>query len=252
MTLTHDSALDCTVTSALETTVQDLQTQKFSMISAANMREATGISPQEWAAFADHWNRLTLDQHMGDGGTYRLRRYGQFNTDGDGGLYQLPHGPYEQPLYINRLNGGVDRTFDPLEEEFAQHPVLHRIMEALRDTMDAAEGHTGNWNIRLHPYRIVARDGAPGLPTPEGLHRDGVHYVVSMLVRRHVVLGGESLITDNDAKPLARHTLLEPMETFIANDEETMHAVSALKPMIPGQPAWRDVLVVAFTRLEAA
>lgn len=244
MTHTHESTL--------ETTVQDLQTQKLSLISAANMRDSTGICLQEWTGFADHWNRLTLDHHMGDGGTYRLRRYGQFNTDHAGGLYQLPHGPYEQPLYINRLNGGVQRAYDPLEEEFAQHPVLHRIMETLRDTLDATEGHVSNWNIRLHPYRIVARDGAPGLPTPEGLHCDGVDYIVSMLVRRHVVLGGESLITDNDANPLECHTMMEPMETCIANDKETMHAVSALKPMIPGQPAWRDVLVIAFTRLEAA
>jgi hypothetical protein len=230
---------------------QQLRTQHYADIPAKVMATCACISPADWKDFAEHWSRLTLDRYMADSGTYRLRRYGQFNTLPGGSLEQLPHGPYEQPRCINPLNGGVKRFFDPLEESFAQHPVLHGLLHVLREGANYAEGAETPWNIRLHPYRILARDETPGLPTPEGLHRDGVHYIVSLLVRRSNVLGGESQVTDADGRLLYASTLLEPIQTLIANDERTMHSVSALHPLIKGEPAFRDVLVVALTKQEA-
>ena len=229
-----------------------LASKEYAVLAGSDVAEAADVCDSSWHDFADHWNRLTLDRHMGDGGRYRLRRYGQFNTQPDGSLLQLPHGPYEQPSYVNALNGGIPRYFDPLEPGFVAHPVLQGILSTLVRIVDAAEGHPSSWNIRLHPYRILARSGEVGQPTPEGLHRDGVHYIVSMMVRRQNVVGGESMITDVRRRLLDSATLTEPMHTFIANDERTMHAVTAISPMIDGVPAYRDVLVVAFTRQEPA
>ena len=225
-----------------------LRGQHYALIPGVVMGVEASISRDAWDDFADHWNRLTLDRHMGDGGTYRLRRYGQFDTRPDGTLELLPHEPYEQPAYINRLNGGVKRVFDPLEPSFASHKVLHRILERLRAMVDRASGQRTHWNIRLHPYRILARDDAPGLPTPEGLHRDGVDFMAAMLVGRRNVTGGQTTVTDEQGATLAITTLSGPMHTLIVDDTKTMHAVSPVRPEVRGKPAWRDVLVVAFTR----
>lgn len=226
-----------------------LRAQHHTLVPGVVMGLEAHVTQDAWHDFADHWNRLTLDRHMGDGGTYRLRRYGQFDTQRDGSLRLRAHEPYEQPRYVNPLNGGVQRHFDPLEPSFAAHRVLRGILDRLRVMVDRAAGGRTDWNIRLHPYRILAREGAPGQPTPEGLHRDGVDYIVSMLVARRNVNGGRTTVTDTRGAPLSTLTLQGAMSTLIADDAKTMHEVTAIEPQVRGKPAWRDVLVVAFTRL---
>lgn len=227
----------------------ELCSHDYSIIAGGSIAEWAEVTLEQWQDFADYWNRLTPDRFMGDGGTYRLRRYGQFETDSDGTLRQLPHSAYEQPRYINRLNGGVAREFAPLETGFARHEVLHNIMNVLMTIINDVEGVLTPWNVKLHPYRIVAKSDAAGQPTPEGLHRDGVNYVVSMMVRRENIVGGESSLTNAHRTPLAGVTLTEPMHLAILNDENTMHEVTPVSPVDPQTPAYRDVLVIAFTKV---
>ena len=49
-------------------------------------------------------------------------------------------------------------------------------------------------------------------------------------------------------KILWRRTLLQPMDIIVADDRQTMHAVTPVMPAVTGEAAVRDVLVVAFTR----
>lgn len=238
---------------SIETKFDDLANQlrdrQYSIVPGRAMAEKSRIHPQAWVEFVGYWDRLTQDRYMADGGTYRLRRYGQFNTQPDGSLRLLPHEAYEQPRYINNLNGGIKRHFDPLEDGFVEHPVLHGLLKSLRHLIDTAHGEPTRWNIRLHPYRILASVSGGGQPTPEGMHRDGVDYIVSLLVQRRNVIGGISQIADASRRPLDSLTLLEPMQAMVANDATTMHAVTAVRPMLQDQAAYRDVLVVAFTQL---
>jgi hypothetical protein len=186
---------------------------------------------------------------MGDNGTYRYRRYGAFDLERAWGERRLrPHGPYRQAASINALNGDVDRIFDPLEPVFVDSPLLSGLLHSLAAVFEATDGVSGGWDIRLHPYRIVARPGVPGSPTPEGLHRDGVDYIVTLMVERRNVMGGETMVTDPDGKVLERVTLTEPMDLVVADDAATKHAVTKVEPIIPDQPATRDVLVIAYTR----
>lgn len=229
--------------------VQQLREAGWSHAPAAEVRAAPALAGSAaWAAFADAWNRLTLDRYMGDKGTYRYRRYSQFLLAGPGApLVRLPHGPYEQPAYINGLNGGIERHFDPLEDDFVANPLFDSLLRALARVFDQAGGASA-WNIRLHPYRILAQEGVPGNPTPEGLHRDGVDYIVSMMVRRHNVTGAQTTVTDNGGAVLANITLAQPLELLVADDARTMHAVSPVQRADGGCEAYRDVLVIAYTR----
>lgn len=226
-----------------------LHDQRFLFLTGDALGGILAVTPDDMATFADHWPRLTRDHHMGDGGTYRFRRYGEFETLPQSRRRQLPHGPYEQPAYINKLNGGISRLFDPLEPSFVSDRLLNRLLDWLTRLYDQCEGSPQHWNIRLHPYRIVANPGESGHPTPEGLHRDGVDYIVSMLVSRHNVEGGESTITDNQGLVLWQRSLLKPLDIMIGQDAATMHAVTPVTPIKQDEPAWRDVLVVAFTKV---
>lgn len=216
--------------------------------SGPDMCAALRIDPDSWADFSAFWRGLTLDRFMADGGTYRLRRYGAFELQRPGPLRLLPHEAYEQPRDINPLNGGVRREFDPLEPGFAHHVVLEKFLTLLADVLDAVEHQPVRWNIRLHPYRIRADLSAEGLPTPEGLHRDGVDYIVTLMVHRHNVEGGETVVTNTERQPVWQRTLADPMELLVANDWRTLHAVTPIVAADPLQPACRDVLVIAFTK----
>ncbi len=230
---------------------RQLNRQRFLFIAGDTLGSILALPQDEIRSFASYWSRLMPDRHMGDGGTYRLRRYGAFDAPAGSARRQLPHGPYEQPKYINRLNGDIARVFDPLEAAFVSHQLLNRLLDWLTALYDQCEGRAQHWNIRLHPYRIVAKADEKGHPTPEGLHRDGVDYIVSMMVSRRNVVGGETTVTDNNQQVLWQRTLQKPLDILIGKDAHTMHVVSPVAPEDAGQEAYRDVLVIAFTKVNA-
>ncbi|WP_437713268.1 2OG-Fe dioxygenase family protein [Sorangium sp. So ce448] len=206
--------------------------------------------PETWQRFADCWDRLTLDRYMGDGGVYRYRRFSELVCHpATGALLLQPHRPYTQPSYINTLNGGIERHFDPLEPVFVDDPFFRGLLLWCARSFANVSGHMGEWDIKVHPYRIVAAEDTSGHPTPEGLHRDGVDYILTMMVKRHNALGGETTVTTAEGAPLWRRVLLAPLDIVIADDARTKHAVTAVERRDRACSAHRDVLVVAFTRL---
>ena len=83
-------------------------------------------------------------------------------------------------------------------------------------------------------------------PTPEGLHRDGVTLVSSLLIGRRNAFGGESTVCDLDGRQLLATTLAEPGTLMLGDDRRTLHAVSPIRPIDGSGPAQRDVLVITF------
>ena len=98
----------------------------------------------------------------------------------------------------------------------------------------------------MHQFRIEARTGEHGQPTPEGLHRDGVDYVLVLLVDRRNIASGVTRIHALDGRTLGRFTLTEPLDAAIVDDRRVAHGVTPVEPLEPGKPAYRDVLVVTF------
>ncbi|WP_168203185.1 2OG-Fe dioxygenase family protein [Marinobacter fonticola] len=235
---------------------------KYTAISGRALSKVLGLAALDtaeavrrnyaWQAFAGCWDRLTLDTYMGDNGRYRYRRYGQFRYDAlTSSLHLLPHEPYVQPRAINRLNGDIQRHFDPLETALTESPILFNLLREMAAIYSAADGYTSNWRIRLHPYRITGSTGAPGKPTPEGLHRDGVTYIASLMVARRNITGGITRVTTNDRRMLTSVRLTEPLDLLISDDASTMHEVSEVRSLDGHSPSFRDVLVIAFERMDA-
>lgn len=63
------------------------------------------------------------------------------------------------------------------------------------------------WNIKVRPFRIRSSTDEGGHPTPEGMHRDGVTLVSSLLVGRRNASGGDSTVCDLDGRQLLATTL---------------------------------------------
>ncbi len=223
----------------------------FVHAGAATMRaalEANGMA--DFDGFAASWNDLGVDTYMADGGRYRRRRYAAFSVNA-GGIRRKPHQPHYQSRDYNPLNGGVARWFEPVRDEVAAHPALRAILRlsfAVFDAATPADTRPEAWHVELHQFRIEAGDGAQGKPTPEGLHRDGVDWVLVMLVRRENVASGETSIHDLRGARLGSFTLTLPLESALVDDDRVFHGVTPITPEVAGEPAYRDVLVATFRR----
>ena len=102
------------------------------------------------------------------------------------------------------------------------------------------------WHIEMHQFRIEADAARAGQPTPEGLHRDGVDYVLVLLVNRRNIASGVTGIHNLDGPSLGSFTLTDPLDAAFVDDQRVAHGVTPVEPLEPGQPAYRDVLVVTF------
>lgn len=223
----------------------------FAFVEAPEMRGLLGAADLAgWGAFAESWNDLGVDTYMADGGRYRRRRFACWRATREG-LQRKPHQPHYQSRDYNPMNGGIERWFEPVTEAIGRHPALTAILDAchaLFDRMTPAALKPEAWHVELHQFRIEARPGVAGRPTPEGMHRDGVDWVLVLMVRRENVKSGETTVYDLGRHPLGSFTLTKPLDAAWVDDSRVYHGVTPVEPLDPTLPAYRDVLVVTFRR----
>ena len=106
----------------------------FAFVEGAAMRGILGPfgSLADWDSFARSWNRLELDTYMADGGRYRRRRHATFAAPASGAITRKPHQPHYQSLDYNPLHGGIERWFEPIEDEVGSGASLRTILEFCR------------------------------------------------------------------------------------------------------------------------
>jgi hypothetical protein len=222
----------------------------FAFVHGARTREllAPHGSLADWAAVVESWDRLALDPYMADGGRYRRRRYAVFSASADGRIAVEPQQPHYQSTDYNPMHGGIARWFEPITDEVTASASLRTILEYCRVLFGGLEGRPLAWHIEVHQFRIEARRGEAGRPTPEGLHRDGVDYVLVLLVSRRNIASGVTGIHALDGTPLGQFTLTEPFDAALVDDRRVAHGVTPVESIAPSEPAYRDVLVVTFRR----
>lgn len=215
-----------------------------SIMSSLDLTRSLGVGREAWTRFAWHWEDLAPDPYAAELGVHRLRRYGHYALR-DGVLRLLPNETFVQPDDSNPLYIGKNRDFEPLTEGFAEDPLLPGIVRLL-SRVAAALADVAEWHVKVHPFRVRSVTGSDGRPTPEGLHRDGVTLVSSLVIRRRNAIGGENTVYDNDGRHLLSATLDEPGTLLLGDDRRTLHDVSPIRPIDNSGPAQRDVLVITF------
>ena len=244
-------AADAVPTSDSNSIARHLRDEGFAWASAEQLR--TLLPPaalRDWNTFAASWNDLGVDAYMADSGRYRRRRFGAFAVSAHG-IVRKPHQPHYQSRDYNTLNGGIERWFQPLLDSIADHVTLRSIFEVCFTTFQALTplaSRPASWHVECHQFRIEARVGEHGKPTPEGLHRDGVDWVLVMLVARENIAEGITSIHDTAQRVLGRFTLTAPLDSAFVDDSRVYHGVTPVMPIDPARPAFRDVLVVTFRR----
>jgi hypothetical protein len=232
-----------------------LKRDGYAFLHAAEMRamlEQAGPLA-DWDDFAASWDGMPLDGYMADRGRYRRRRHAVYAVDAaaaaGGKILRAPHQPHYQSLDYNPLNGGIARWFEPVASSVGEGASMLTVLGFCRDLFGGMAPGVRSWHVETHQFRIEARQGEEGRPTPEGMHRDGVDYVLVLLIRRRNIASGTTTIhACPDRRLLGSFTLTDPFDAALVDDSRVYHGVTPVEPLDPAYPAYRDVLVATFRR----
>jgi len=228
---------------------EDLRRGGFRFVEGGEMRgllEAFGPL-SDWDHFVGSWNNLEPDAYLANVGLHRRRRHAVFSADGEAVVLEA-HQPHYQSRDYNTLQGGIERWFAPVLPEVANSASLRSILGFCLAFFGGLAPDVPSWHIELHQFRIEARPGEPGQPTPEGVHRDGVDYVLVLLIDRLNIASGTTTIHAADGKLLGSFTLTHALDAALVDDSRVFHGVTPVEPEDPAEASHRDVLVVTFRR----
>ena len=226
--------------SLLVSTVRD---RGYAVMSAQGLAQFVDASLSELRALQPSWNDLPPDGYLRDGGRYRSRRHACFVVNGQH-IDPVAHRAHWQPVEYNALHGGLERWFEPMAAEVVGTPAWAHLLTGLAGACSAWKG-AQPWYVEAHQFRIDTTDGI-GRPTPEGAHRDGVDFVVVVLVGREGIKGGETRVFEAQGPHGIRFTLTEPWSVLILDDERVIHESTPIQPLGEGEGGHRDTLVLTF------
>jgi hypothetical protein len=235
-------------------TVNDIattvRTAGYAVIDQSSVASCLRVDLPSLSSLIGSWARLPRDQHLKDGGAYRYRRHSCFlqdatQVDDPVGLVQVPHRAHWQPTSYNALHGGIERWFDPMEDEVCSQPAWRGLLCEVGRLFSLCSATT-YWSIEAHQFRIDTASGI-GRPTPEGAHRDGVDFVAIIMIGCNNIKGGETRVFDVDGPSGVRFTLHEPWSILLLDDTQVIHETTAIQPahhdIVSG---YRDTLVLTY------
>jgi len=225
----------------------------FARARASEMSALLGApaSLPDWDRFASSWDDLALDTQLPEGHRYRRRRHATLSARaGARDFHREPHQAHYQALAYNKLVGGIERWFEPIRPWVVEGESFRRILSLCLEVFGALRPRA-DWHIECHQFRIEARREAAGQPTPEGVHRDGVDYVLVMLVNRTNIESGTTTVHAPDGRLLGSFTLTHALDSAWVDDERVLHGVTPVRPIDPARAAHRDVLVVTLRERRA-
>ena len=227
-----------------------LREDGFAFIGAGVMRallgDGTAHDTKAWNDFASSWRDLAEDSYLAQVGLRRRRRHAVFSADAGGGLHRSSHQPHYQSRDYNTLQGGIERWFEPIRTDVADSTPMRRLLGFAHALFGGLAPKVMRWHVEVHQFRIEALPERHGEPTPEGMHRDGVNFVMVVLIDRHNITSGTTSIHALEGGEIGSFTLTRPLDTAFVDDSRVYHGVTAVAPLDAAQPAWRDVLVVTF------
>jgi len=228
----------------------------FALLQNQDFYSFTGTLEAQWENLKTEWSSLEPDQYLKDGGKYRQRKHASVIVS-ENKIELVPYRPHFQPLSYNALHGGMQRWFTECSADFLTSQPLSHLLYSLTNLFDQVETSQSNqevnkslrWFTEVHQFRIDTASGI-GRPTPEGAHRDGVHFVAVLLVDRHFVKGGESRVFSANGPQGERFTLDESWTLLILDDLKVLHETTPIQPMdrLHPEQTWRDTLVLTFRK----
>jgi len=173
----------------------------------------------------------------------RQRRHAVFSI-AEGTIERAPHQPHFQSREYNSLQGGIERWFEPIDDAIGASALLREIVRLGARVFAPPPDRRAR--VEVHQFRIEPRSDEAAHPTPEGVHRDGVDWVLVLLVARVNIASGTTTIHAEDGRELGAFTLTNALDAAFVDDSRVAHGVTAVHAVDPAKPAHRDVLVVTY------
>jgi hypothetical protein len=220
----------------------------YAFVKASEMRQALEVigALSDWRMFVASWNDLPLDEYLAESQRCRRRRFAVYAIAPGDVVERQPHQPHYQHRDYNVLFGGIERWFAPMAADVGAGPTMRTILRFCDRLFRSRMPSAGTWHVEVHQFRIEARSGAAGHPTPEGVHRDGVDFVLVLLINRENIVSGTTTVYTGEGDPLGAFTLTDPLDAALVDDNRVAHGVTPIMPLDRSRPGHRDVLVVTF------
>lgn len=185
-----------------------------------------------------HFEGLKLDPYL-RGNTYRHRAVSRFAIEENGQIERLPNAPLYQASTYNPIKGfgGIERSYDDIPSELMDETsfkhIIKEFIELLPDNQKTFSCH-------------MIRTTLPGMPAPEGVHRDGVSYQAISVISRNNVKedSGLTSLLDND-KELLFESVLEEGDMLFFDDRITYHDTSEVIKKEKDKLGYRDVFILS-------
>lgn len=200
----------------------------------------------ELSIFAASWDHLPKDPYMKSEACSRFRRFQRFNLDGKRRrLYPSTELNFFQREDINRVFGGIDREFAPMDAQVRGSKILKDLIFGALDVIPI-ERRAKIASVNVHQIRIIASQNIIGLPTPEGIHQDGHDYVAQVMINRSGVKRAISNIYDLEKNLIGKLELRLPLEAIVVDDSRVFHSVDPVASRSLSQGSTRDMLLIDF------
>lgn len=216
----------------------------FVLVDPEMFSEVVDSSVHELNKLKMYWHSLPLDLYLKDRGSYRHRRHASY-TISNNKITTTPYRAHWQSLENNQLNGGIQRWYDSPEPNLTASTSWQNILLGITKLLNLANPSPAKWFVEAHQFRINTLSGT-GLPTPEGVHRDGADFVVIILVDRVKIQGGESRILYSDEAMCLAKILTNCWTLLIIDDTRMLHETTPITST--SSSGYRDTLVLTYRR----
>lgn len=135
------------------------------------------------------------------------------------------------------------RIFKSVEADILQHSFLADFTAQMCFLIQSLEPERQQFKVSVHQVRQICYPDFESHNSPKGIHRDGADYIVSALVmKRHNVVGGDSVIYSEDKRQVAMRETLMPAEFVFQEDRKLWHYVTPIQCRDPSMIGVRDII----------
>lgn len=224
---------------------------KTELFACLNLQDI-GLNLNCFNALRLGYNNLPIDHNFPNGNTNiptRCRRYANFDVHLKPNdlltIQQNQSYLFQQEVKDFRKK---TRVFQPMETTFLNYYFADLITN-LTELVCVREPLMKRCNISVHQVRLISYPECNSDNAPEGMHQDGVDYIVSALVlNKHNIQDDESIIYDQDKQEIFRKSLAEG-EFIFQEDRNLWHDITPIKAK-EGYLGYRDILGFDFKLLE--
>lgn len=186
----------------------------------------------------------------------RRRAMKAFRMAVDNPIFNLT--PLAEQQFVQREGHTLDtvkdwrtmtRTFNPPPAQMLTIE-LEQLIQGLTEKIIRYHPSLVAIDVFVHFTQIVAEPYKSATNSPEGIHQDGMDYIVSgLVIDRENVCGGKSMIFNGScSKNVLFETTLQPSYGLFQPDKNTQlwHLVEPIIPKDQSKPAYRSTIGIDF------